>query len=102
MNTIKVVKQNALKASCYVCGHPAGRYRQRTKNNYAIIKCEEYGLEYTDTILSESNLNLFYANYKDIRADRKILELNAEEHLIMLKKYGWIKGSKNNRWGQVI
>jgi len=94
MNTIKGVKQNALKVSCYVCGNPAGRYCQRTKNNYTIIKCEECGLEYTDPIPPESTLKLFYANYKDIRADRKVVELNAEEHLKMLRKYGWTQNSK--------
>lgn len=86
--------QRVTRPSCYVCGNPAGRYRQRLNDNYTIIKCQECGLEYTDPIPTESELKLFYANYKNIRADRKIVKLNAEEHLKMLKKYGWTQDSK--------
>ena len=47
-------------------------------------------MEYTDPIPTETTLKAFYAQYKDIRADRKIVRLNTQEHLEMLgKKYGW-------------
>ena len=56
---------------------------------YAVIKCGECGLEYTDPIPTEAELRLFYEQYDDIRADRRIVELNARNHLKLLKKHGW-------------
>jgi 2-polyprenyl-3-methyl-5-hydroxy-6-metoxy-1,4-benzoquinol methylase len=82
------------KPICYVCGNPAGSYRRRVNNDYSIIKCDKCGLEYTDPIPTETTLKAFYSQYKDIRADRKIVSLNAQEHLTMLvEKYGWTSES---------
>ena len=33
--------------ACYVCGNPAGRYSQRVKDGYFMIKCQECEVEYT-------------------------------------------------------
>jgi SAM-dependent methyltransferase len=95
----KLPRYNTTGQNCYVCGNPAGRYHRHLDNNYTIIKCQECGLEYTDPIPSEPVLELFYEKYKDIRADRKIVELNAHEHLKLLKKYGWTQGSKTLDFG---
>ena len=76
--------------TCYVCGNPAGRYRRHVNDDYSIMKCAECGLEYTDPIPTEATLRAFYAQYQDIRADRRIVELNAGDHLRMLgERYGW-------------
>ena len=75
---------------CYVCGSPAGRYRRRVNDDFVVIKCTECGLEYTNPLPTELELTGFYTHYHDIRADRKIVELNAREHLKMLgMRYGW-------------
>jgi SAM-dependent methyltransferase len=75
---------------CYVCGNPAGSYRRYVDDDYSIIKCDKCGLEYTDPTPTEATLTAFYAQYQDIRADRRIVGLNAQEHLKMLgKKCGW-------------
>src|SRR4030042_4696018 len=92
VNTVKEETQRKSNSQpiCYVCGNPAGSYRRRVNNNYSIIKCDKCGMEYTDPIPTETTLKAFYAQYKDIRADRKIVRLNTQEHLEMLgKKYGW-------------
>ena len=62
--------------------------------NYSIIKCGECGLEYTDPLPTGATLQQFYAEYQDMRADRRIVELNAREHLKMLEKYGWTPESR--------
>jgi len=77
---------------CINCGKKyfEGGYRHHINNDYSIIKCDKCGLEYTDPIPTETILETFYSQYKDIRADKKVVLLNAQEHLTMLtNKYGW-------------
>lgn len=80
--------------NCPVCETIAGNYRRQVNGGYSIIKCANCGLEYTDPIPKEKELNLFYSTYEDIRAERHIVELNAKEHLKTLAKYGWSEQSK--------
>lgn len=86
---------------CLVCQTVSGDYRHQIISNdhYSIIKCANCGLEYTDPIPSEEELEAFYFHYKDIRAERKIVELNAKEHLKVLAKYGWTPESKTLDFG---
>ena len=72
--------------NCPVCETIAGNYRIQVNGSYSIIKCANCGLEYTDPIPREEELNLFYSTYEDIRAERDIVELNAKEHLKTLTK----------------
>ena len=92
-------KTKTCPPSCYVCGQPAGWYRQRVNNTYTIVKCARCGLEYTSPVPTARKLKSFYADYKDIRAERKIVELNAQEHLKLLKKYGWSTAAKTLDFG---
>lgn len=80
--------------NCPVCETITGNYRRQVNGSYSIIKCANCGLEYTDPIPKEEELNLFYSTYEDIRAERHIVELNAKEHLRILAKYGWSEQSK--------
>lgn len=80
--------------NCPVCETIAGNYRRQVNGSYSIIKCANCGLEYTDPIPKEEELNLFYSTYEDVRAERRIVELNAMEHLKTLAKYGWSEQSK--------
>lgn len=80
--------------SCYVCGTVAGEYFRKLNDSYSIIKCANCGLEYTNPIPTEEELDLFYSAYKDIRADPNIVKLNAEEHLKVLSQYGLTNVSK--------
>ena len=86
---IKHHKSKVTRSTCYVCENPAGQYRRFVSEEYSIIQCEECGLEYTDPIPKDADLKLFYAQYEDIRADRRVVELNAQEHLKLLEKFGW-------------
>jgi hypothetical protein len=79
---------------CYVCDQPSGRYGQQVRDPYAIIKCGECGLEYTFPIPTEVTLREFYAQYQDVRADHRVVELNARGHLSMLEQYGWTPQSR--------
>lgn len=76
-------------AACYICESKPGNYQKRVDAKYSIIKCGNCGLEYTTPIPTADELNLFYSEYDDIRADAEIVKLNAEGHLQVLKKYGW-------------
>jgi hypothetical protein len=89
---------NECDASCPVCGSKPGHYRQPV-NKYAIIKCGNCGLEFTTPIPSAEELNRFYSEYEDIRADAEIVKLNAEAHLKVLKKYGWSPLAKTLDFG---
>ena len=81
--------------NCPVCETIAGNYRRQVnEGGYSIIKCANCGLEYTDPIPKEEELNLFYSTYENVRAERRIVELNAKEHLKTLAKYGWSEQSK--------
>lgn len=84
---------------CYVCGALSGKYRQQVKDFYSIIKCANCGLEYTVPIPTDEELETFYLHYKDIRAERKIVELNSKEHLKILGRYGWTPQSKTLDFG---
>jgi len=93
---MRVARRNLTSDSptCYVCGNSAGRYCRRVNEDYCIIKCNECGLEYTDPIPAENTLKAFYASYSDIRADKLIVKLNAQEHLKTLKnRFGWTQES---------
>ena len=93
---MRAARQNKNSDSpvCYVCGNPGGRYCRRVNEDYSVIKCSECGLEYTDPIPAETTLKAFYASYSDIRADKSIVKLNAQEHLKILKnRYGWTQES---------
>lgn len=88
------MKELSTTARCYVCSTPAGAYRQYLNSAYQIAKCSRCGLEYTDPIPTKETLLHFYTNYSDMRAAWIIVEKNAQDHLMMLKKYGW--HSKSN------
>lgn len=91
---MQLCEPSATRPTCYVCENPAGGYRTYVNDDYAIIKCAECGLEYTYPIPTEATLKQFYAQYHDMRADPRIVELNAIEHLRMLGKYGWTAESR--------
>lgn len=78
-----------MNLGCYVCHFPAGKYGQRVDPTYSVFKCRNCGLEYTYPIPTDDILEGFYAEYKDIRADEKIVRMNACSHLKLLGKYGW-------------
>lgn len=79
---------------CYVCGTNTGNYHRQLNERYSIIKCTNCGLEYTNPTPTEEELRLFYSDYEDIRANPRIIELNAKEHLKTLSKYGLTNTSK--------
>lgn len=74
---------------CYICNTTVTRYHQQVDEHYSIIKCANCGLEYTYPVPSEKELKAFYSQYKDIRAEHEIIELNSKEHLKILSQYGW-------------
>ena len=82
------------KPSCYICGTFAGQYHKQVTDRYSIYKCLTCGLEYTYPVPQDEEIKAFYFQYKDFRADREIVELNAKEHLKTLEKYGWTPDSK--------
>lgn len=79
---------------CNICGTIAGNYRKQLTSGYSIIKCANCGLEYTDPVPTEEELELFYSKYEDIRADPHIVKLNVKEHLKVLSQYGLTNKSK--------
>jgi Methyltransferase domain len=79
--------------ACYVCAHRAGRYRRRIDDRFSIYKCAQCGLEYTDPAPSDDELRAFYADYRDIRADPRVVAANARRHIELLEEHGWTPAS---------
>ncbi len=96
---VKRADNNEKKSSCYLCDTSGAKYRQQVDERYSIIKCTNCGLEYTYPVPSEEELKTFYSQYKDIRAEQEIVELNSKEHLKVLSKYGWKPNSKTLDFG---
>lgn len=79
---------------CYVCDTPAGKYSFAVNEVYSIIQCHNCGLEYTSPVPTDEQLERFYSNYSDVRADIRIVELNARSHLDTLSQFGWTSESR--------
>lgn len=86
-------------ACCYVCGCFAGEYRRYLNDTYQIVKCGMCGLEYTDPPPTKDALAQFYADYSDVRAAWLIVEKNSQDHLKLLKEYGWHQESNTLDFG---
>jgi SAM-dependent methyltransferase len=76
-------------ARCYVCGTPAGSYRRRLESRFSVHTCCECGLEYVSPRPTEAELRAFYASYRDVRADPRVVAANARRHLTLLARHGW-------------
>ena len=78
-----------MRIECVLCGTVAGKYSRlsHTSEKYSIYKCSDCGLEYTAPIPSDNELIDFYKKYKDIRADKVIVEKNVQKNIDLIKKY---------------
>lgn len=74
---------------CPICSTLSGNYNIKLKNTkFSIYKCSNCGLEYTNPIPSDKELEYFYGNYLDIRANKNIVIKNAENNLKHLYDLG--------------
>lgn len=74
---------------CPVCRVAAGRYaRESATAAFKIFKCPACGLEFTDPMPTDEELDRFYADYSDIRANPEIVQINALRNYESLKQYG--------------
>ena len=74
-------------ALCPVCGCGSGAYSVPV-GNYQVTKCPNCGLEYTIPNPTDDELNRFYGDYADIRANPEIVAINAKRNLELLRAYG--------------
>ena len=84
-------------SSCPVCQKIPGQYGRVALSgdqHFLIMKCPDCGLEFTDPMPSEIDLNKFYSDYIDIRANKRIVELNSEINLLFLKNLGYEGGDQ--------
>lgn len=72
---------------CPVCECSSGAYSVAV-GSYRVTKCQNCGLEYTTPSPTDEDLNRFYCEYVDIRADPQIVTINAKRNLELLKSYG--------------
>jgi len=77
---------------CPACGAEAGAYARRVDDRYSIRTCPDCGLEHTDPMPSEDELRAFYADYRDVRADPRVVARNADDHLALLDRFGRTAG----------
>jgi SAM-dependent methyltransferase len=74
---------------CPVCSNPSGNYNVELENTiFSIYKCSNCGLEYTNPMPSDEDLNHFYNKYSDIRANGEIVIRNAKNNLNKLYDLG--------------
>ena len=62
--------------------------------NFKIYKCNHCGLEFVNPMPSKEELNKFYANYKNFRAQKRISMMNAQKNFEYLKRYGLKKTTR--------
>jgi SAM-dependent methyltransferase len=75
--------------SCPICLTLSGDYNIKIKDmNFSIYKCSSCGLEYTNPIPSNKDLENFYRDYSDIRANEDIVKINAINNLNKLYSLG--------------
>ncbi len=80
---------------CPVCNAPSSGYRRQINDIYSVLKCGNCGLEYTDPLPTREQLEIFYTNYQDIRADAKVVIMNAKKNLKHLSaRYGLSNSSR--------
>ena len=73
--------------TCLACGGAAYVIKS-DQNGYEILKCSECRLEYCDPMPSVEQLDAFYADYVDIRADRAVVCANARRNIEYLRSFG--------------
>ena len=81
--------------SCPVCQKLAGEYFCEmviSSQISRIYKCDRCGIEYTSPMPSSHDLDSFYLDYYDVRADQKVVKLNSERNLSTLKNLGYESG----------
>ncbi|MCP4708537.1 MAG: class I SAM-dependent methyltransferase [Planctomycetes bacterium] len=72
---------------CLVCG--AAVYMiKKGQDGYEILKCSGCRLEYCDPMPTVEQLNAFYADYVDVRAEREVVEVNARRNIEYLRGFG--------------
>lgn len=76
-----------MKVSCPVCSAKSGKYHVKVEK-FDIYKCKDCGLEYTHPMPTDKELKDFYSHYEDVRADSRIVALNAQNNLNILYRYG--------------
>ncbi len=78
-----------MSISCPICLTLSGDYNIKIKDmNFSIYKCSNCGLEYTNPIPSNKDLEKFYSDYSDIRANKDIVKINAINNLNKLYSLG--------------
>jgi 2-polyprenyl-3-methyl-5-hydroxy-6-metoxy-1,4-benzoquinol methylase len=76
-----------METICPICSCKSGNYKVKA-NQFSIYKCFQCGLEYTNPIPTNTELEFFYSTYRDIRADSAIVKINGQNNLKKLLKYG--------------
>ena len=73
--------------TCLVCGGACYGFKSG-RNGYDILKCSDCRLEYCDPMPSVEQLDSFYADYVDVRADREVVIANALRNIEYLRAFG--------------
>ena len=70
--------------ACPVCEYRSGAYSV-SAGNYQIVKCPDCGLEFTTPNPTDDELDRFYSQSIDVRADPEIVAINAKRNLELLR-----------------
>lgn len=79
---------SAPEIRCVVCEAPSGRYSRPAGEGFRVFRCGECGLEYTHPLPTNEELATFYSDYRDVRADPRVVRRNSDGHLAYLASLG--------------
>ncbi len=82
---------------CIVCeskSFPIKNIDDEIYGKYTVHKCESCRLEFCCPMPSDSDLNLFYSDYKDIRAEEHVIMANAKKNKEVIFGLGLDESSK--------
>ncbi|MCP4710795.1 MAG: class I SAM-dependent methyltransferase, partial [Planctomycetes bacterium] len=73
--------------TCLVCGAVCFVVKP-SRDGFEILKCSDCRFEYCDPMPTEEQLDAFYADYVDVRANRTVVRFNARRNIDYLKEFG--------------